>query len=360
MNLRIENGYLKWAAVPGATGYQIVEWPIGGPMDTRIYRSVPASTLAVPAKPGYRYGGRAFTTSAWATEVECPPLSPVRYAVGVHTGAREFDYTAARVLGARLVRVGGLSATMSRDDLAKIVGRYQALGARVIALVDFNGAAPSVQDCANLGTWALIPGLEAIEFGNEPWQQNEAWDYAQYARSYKAAQIAVRAVNPKVPVLACADSARRSHRPGFEVLKALKALGCIPDGVQFHPYGPAYLTSRLWELNRDLAEVGWPHIPKWATEVGIATDGGLLLSDNYGWPVDLSYGAAANLLDQIVRNLLGAGAVHRVVMYMGTDYRAHGETSQREHYFGLTTYANGEKGGLTAAARSLLKTEAPR
>ncbi|MBJ7332654.1 MAG: hypothetical protein JHC95_22360 [Solirubrobacteraceae bacterium] len=283
------------------------------------------------------------------------PTPSSAFMLGMHGGARDIDYKATQVLKPGLVRVGGLSAGMSRAQVQAIADKYAANGARIIALVDFNDAPPSETESRNLGTWATIKGIEAIEFGNEPWL-NPGWDYAAYARSYKAAQDAVLSANPLMTLIAVGDSANRSHRPGLEVMKAMKAIGTRPGAVQFHPYGPGY-ANRLVQVREDLAAVGWSDTPIWASEVGVSTDDGRTMlqggtPNNYGWNTAMTYAEAANVTEQIVTGLKTAG-VARVVLYMGTDYRAHGETSEREHYFGLTTSTNGEKGALSAKAREL-------
>ena len=287
-----------------------------------------------------------------------PSPSPAPgFLLGVHTGARDIDYRATEVVRPGLVRVGGLHAGMSRAEIQAIADEYASRGARIIALVDFNESAPSESESRNVGTWATVRGLEAIEFGNEPWLQNESWDYAQYARAFKAAQDAVISANPSMTLIAVGDSANRGHRPGLEVMKAMKAVGARPRAVQFHPYGPGYL-DRLSDVRRDLAEVGWNETEIWASEVGVSTDNGRTVyqgdsPNNYGWNTAMTYAEAATTVERIVTDLKGAG-VARVLLYMGTDYRAPGTSNEREYYFGLTTSSNGEKGALTAKARELM------
>jgi hypothetical protein len=122
--------------------------------------------------------------------------------------------------------------------------------------------------------------------------------------------------------------------------------------VQFHPYGPGW-ADRLYDLKRDLADVGWTGTQIWATETGVASDNGRTLTDNYGWNRAMTYAEAATTTERIVDGLR-AGGVARVMLYMGTDYAAPGASNEREYYFGLTTSTNGDKGALTVAARSLL------
>lgn len=303
----------------------------GGGSDPVAVTSAPAPAPApVPAPPGFR--------------------------LGVHTGARDFDLRATEVLRPGLVRVGGLDAGTPRAKIAEIAEAYAARGAKIIALVDFNDRAPDLAQARNVGTWATVPNVAAIEYGNEPWL-NAGWDYRQYAASFQVANDAVISANPGMTLIAVADSANRAHRPGLQVLRALKDAGTRPRAVQFHPYGPGY-AARLGDLQRDLADVGWTATEIWATEVGVATDDGRTLyqgdaPNNYGWNAAMSYVEAARTVERIVTDLRASG-VAAVLLYMGTDYRAPGTSNEREHYFGLTTDANREKGALTAKARELL------
>lgn len=297
------------------------------------------------------------------TPVTAPPVDPTPepapapgFALGVHTGARDIDYRATEVLKPSIVRVGGLDASMRRAEIQAIADAYAARGAKIVPLVDFNDGAPDDVTARNVGTWATVKGVAAIEYGNEPWL-NAGWDYDQYARSFRAANDAVLAANPSMTLIAVGDSANRAHRPGLLVLQALQRAGVRPRAVQFHPYGPNYL-QRLGDLRRDLADVGWSATEVWATEVGVATDDGRTLyqgssPNNYGWNAAMTFTEAARTIRKIVTDLKDNG-VARVMLYMGTDYAAHGATNARESYFGLTSSANGEKGALTAAARSLL------
>lgn len=286
-----------------------------------------------------------------------PPTAFTGSVIGMHGGARDIDYRATRSLKPKLVRVGGLSATMTRSQIQAIASEYAKTSTRIIALVDFNEAAPSEAESRNIGTWATIPGLEAIEFGNEPWLQNESWDYAQYARSYKAAYDAVKAANPSMVLIAQGDSANRGHRPGLRVMQEIKNLGIKPKAIQIHPYGPDYL-NRLGDARRDLKDVGWSTgVDIWVTEVGVSTDNGRTVyqggtPNNYGWNAAMTYAEAGKTIDQVTSDLLAQG-VTRIIVYMGTDYRAPGTSNEREYYFGLTKTDGGDKGDLSTVMRRL-------
>ena len=286
--------------------------------------------------------------------------------IGLHTGARDIDYRATRSLHPKLVRVGGLSASMSRAEIESIANQYSALGTRIIALVDFNSAPPSEADSRNLGSWATVPGLEAIEFGNEPWiapqhggyfpetynQANPSDPYNVYASRFKVAQQAVAAANPNMTLIAVGDSANTNHRPALKTFQAMQAIGVKPNAIQIHPYGPGY-ANRLADAKRDLTDMGWQNNTDiWVTEVGVSTDDGRPLNNNYGWNTAMTYNEAGSTLRAITTGL-ASGGVKRIIIYMGTDYRAPGESNEREYYFGLTGSDGSDKGSLSTTARQL-------
>lgn len=296
------------------------------------------------------------------------PLPSNQTIIGLHTGNRDIDYRATTSLKPRIVRVGGLSAGMSKTEIQNIADQYRAKGARIIALVDFNGAPPSEGDAKNIGSWAGVSGVEAIEFGNEPWispmhggyfpetydSANPSDPYNIYATRYKIALQAVQSVNPAIPLIAVGDSANTNHRPAEKTFAAMKKIGVKPPAIQIHPYGPNYM-NRLSDAKRDLANAGWPDVPIWVTEVGIATDNGNALNDNYGWNTHMTYDEASATLTRVTTDLAREG-VKRIIIYMGTDYRAPGASNEREWYFGLTKQDGTDKGVLTRKARQLFKT----
>lgn len=283
-----------------------------------------------------------------------PPL-PSGFTMGMHGGARDIDYRAASLLGPKMVRVGGLTGSESIDTIRSISQQFSLRGAQVLLLVDFNDNehVPSSTTAANIGSWAAVPGVRAIEFGNEPWLR-EDWNYSLYAQRYKAVQEAVRKTNPAVPVIAVADDANRSHRPGLQALQALQAVGAKPDVVQIHPYGPGYM-NRVEDLKDSLSRVNWSDVPFWVTEVGVSTDNGRCLNDNYGWNRCMTYSEAGTTITKVVGDLRQAGA-QAIILYMGTDYAAPGASTEREWYFGLTTQSGALKGAYSSAAMNLFST----
>lgn len=308
--------------------------------------------------------------SNYGFKTQAPPSSPPpltdQTVIGLHTGARDIDYRATSSLRPKLVRVGGLSASMSRSEIQAIADQYGALQTRIIALVDFNGAPPSEADCRNLATWANVTGLEAIEFGNEPWIAPQYGGYFPetynpgdpndpyiiYASRFKVAKQAIEAANPKMILIAVGDSANTNHRPAYKTFQAMQAIGVKPSAIQIHPYGPRYM-NRLDDAKRDLTAMGWQNNTSiWVTEVGVSSDNGRQLDDNYGWNKAMSYNEAGDVLRTVTAGL-AAGGVKRIIIYMGTDYRDPGTSNNREYYFGLTQTNGSDKGSLSNTARQL-------
>ncbi len=355
LGLRVAGGKVEaWIRPQGGT------WKLARTVDDPAARSC-SGHLTISGYEGALddvAGGGSDPVAVSPDPAPAPTPAPTApgFRLGVHTGARDFDFRATELLRPGLVRVGGLDASTPRAKIAEIAEAYAARGAEIVALVDFNDRAPEAAQARNVGTWATVPNVAAIEYGNEPWL-NAGWDYRQYAASFQIANDAVISANPGMTLIAVADSANRAHRPGLQVLRALKGAGTRPRAVQFHPYGPGY-AQRLGDLQRDLADVGWSETEIWATEVGVATDDGRTLyqgdaPNNYGWNAAMSYVEAARTVERIVTDLRTAG-VAAVLLYMGTDYREPGSSNEREHYFGLTTAGNREKGALTSKARELL------
>jgi hypothetical protein len=179
----------------------------------------------------------------------------------------------------------------------------------------------------------------------------------------KIVNDAVLAANPDMTVIAAADSNEQSQRPAFQVLCALKCLGVRPRAIQNHLYGPDY-AQMLAGMRIDLNNVDptWSDMDIWVTETGLATDNGVTMvvngvPNNYGWPTNLTYSQAADILNTSINGLLAEDNVKKVVIYKGTDDRAPGETNEREHYFGmLLAEALGNKEPLTTTAINLLNT----
>ena len=93
----------------------------------------------------------------------------------------------------------------------------------------------------------------------------------------------------------------------------------------------------------------------YVTEAGIATDNGRPLTDNYGWPRNLTYGQAASIVSRTIEELAASGRVAQLIYFQSSDRRATGTRSGRESYFGaLQADGATPKGALTRTVAALL------
>jgi hypothetical protein len=128
------------------------------------------------------------------------------------------------------------------------------------------------------------PQAAGIEIWNEPnmtWEWNSGVDPARYTQLLKLAYTAIKAVNPKMPVIAGAlavdleSSATSSADPLPQFLQAMYQNGAkgYMDGISIHPYpGSMDLfytfkgisdTTEIRDANRDT-------VPVWITEAGLS------------------------------------------------------------------------------------------
>jgi hypothetical protein len=282
---------------------------------------------------------------------------------------------AADKLGAPIVRVEfdiGAHPAAMRHDLAAI----RRTGARPLLLAGFRGRMPTAAEARNLGAWAAAFGpregrrlaVKLIEFGNETSYGDQYGDdfgdasYARRAEVYatRFAQ-AHRAIGRRhVGLLAQADDGgTRSSVWVTHMFSAVPRLGRMVAGWTVHPYGP----RDSWEpklrrvIDQTAAMRAPAHIPIDVTEYGFSSSGGDELSDNYGWPTDMTYAQAAAALRQTVAEMRADREIRErlrlFLVYAAYDLRAPGETNEREAYFGALRHDLSAKGAYTRAVRRL-------
>ena len=300
----------------------------------------------------------------------------------VSTANHRLSAAAAGKLGARVVRVEfdiGTPAASMRKSIAAITRR----GARPLLLAGFHGRMPTQAEASNLASWAAAfgPGgsfwgrhrrhrlpVLLIEFGNETSYRDQYGDtYSD--RSYKdRAELyatrfaqAHRAIGRRrVGLLAQADdggtgsSAWVTHMFG-----AVPKLGRMVAGWTVHPYGPrAKWQPKLRPLAAQTAAAGAPaSIPIDVTEYGLSTSDGASLTDNYGWPTNLTYAQAAADLRSTVTDMRTDGQIGKrlrlFMLYSAHDLRPVGVTNDREAYFGALRHDLAAKGAYTTEVRRL-------
>jgi hypothetical protein len=264
------------------------------------------------------------------------------------------------LLKPRIVRLGHIFGNTPRDLIAKLADDHAKVGARLVPLVDFNTDKdiPSDTDCANVGTWANIRNVEAIEFGNEPWnpQNQPTWNYGLYARAFKITQDAVYATNPNMTLIAVADPGDDPAGPrhGLLVMQEMQKIGVKPRAIQFHVYGEKNIAEKLARCKKDLEEMGWSDIPIWVTETGIPSNGNVAMLPNTGpYPTRVPHDMAAGYIENATETLR-LGGVSRVMLFKGIDNSPPGWPWQNaQRYYGLTNNVGKRKGVLTAKAIEL-------
>jgi hypothetical protein len=325
-----------------------------------------------PAGPTLASSGSAFTT---------PLFSPGLVASADHGRSA----LAAGALGAELVRVEFDISTppaAMRSSVAALAGQ----GARALLLAGFEGRLPTAAEAQNLGRWAAEfgPGgsfwagradghlaVQQIEFGNETsygHQYGDTWSDASYtnraegyARRLAEARFAIAKSGRDVGLLAQADDGGTGSSNWVDhMFRAVPNLGRLVDGWTVHPYGPrSRWEPKLDRLISATAANGAPaSIPIDVTEYGISSANGAPLTDNYGWPTNLTYAQAAAALEGTIAELRLDPAIgprlRDFMIYAAHDLRPQGTTTEREQNFGALQDNLSGKGAYSTEVRDQL------
>jgi hypothetical protein len=299
-----------------------------------------------------------------------------RFAPGlVATADHEKSAAAADKLGARIVRVEFNIGTRPADMRADVAAITRT-GARPLLLAGFGGRMPTVAEARNLGRWAAAFGprkgrrlpVKLIEFGNETSYSDQYGDtftdvsYAQRAELYatRFAQAHRAIGGHHVGLLAQADDGGTQSAVWVtHMFRAVPKLGGMVAGWTVHPYGPPdNWKSKLRRVVSQTAAMRAPaSIPIDVTEYGLSTSDGGRLSDNYGWPTDMTYAQAAAALRQTVAGMRKDREIRErlrlFLVYAAHDLREPGATDDREAYFGVFRSDLSPKGAYTRAVRRL-------
>lgn len=294
-------------------------------------------------------------------------------------------------------KVGRLGVPVARVEfpigapagqLAPVIAAFAQRHISVLPMAGFPGRIPTAAEARNLAGWARAfgPGgtfwahrrgreypVREIEFGNET---NQAYQYGgcgpgcsaytararAYALGVEQAQEAIDGPlgNARVGVLAIADDGGTGSAAWVQgMFAAVPDLAARVAGWTAHPYGPRlHWQTLLDELVAQTRAQGAPSsVPIYITELGLATDGGRCLSDNFGWSPCLSYAEAANALTSTVTAIRARYGVRvrAIFVYQALDQRPPTFDGNREHYLGVLTSTGAAKGAYTAAFRTLVK-----
>jgi hypothetical protein len=291
-------------------------------------------------------------------------------------------------IGTKVARVE-FSIDFPVSTMAVFVKAFAAKGIKVQPEAGFYGRVPTTAEAQNLRTWALRfgPGgsfwqgrsdgylaVTEIEFGNEtsyPYQYGESgywWTSSSYtsrARTYalRAKDAAVALQGTGVGLLVQADDAGSANSSWVDnMVAAVPNLDTYTSGWTIHPYGPGGF-ARIDRMLSYLGARGMStSVPFYITEWGLASDNGRTLSDNYGYPTNMTYtDAAATLRDVISRWKSSYGSrFAQLILYQSLDQRAPYASTRGEHYFGVLRKNGAAKEPYTSVVRSLLGSEGDR
>lgn len=319
-----------------------------------------------------------------------PPSTPTQFSPGLNSGsAHQFCLTGmVKVGGVKYARMEwdiGASASSLESDIAA----YAAKGISVIPVAGFGGSLPTDAEAQNLGNWAKAfgPGgtfwnthsggqyaVKYIEFGNET---NMTWQYGDsgssssyknrakvYGTEFKKAYDAIQANNNKVGLLAQGDDGGVNNTNWVDYMfQGDPDIASHVSGWTIHPYGPFNnANTRITRMVNQLAAKGAPStIPIDITEYGISTKNGVALSDNYGWPTNMTYQQTGDALTSMVNSFTGSSTYgSRLRLFIiftvaDNDYADPVNDTGREHYFGVVDRNFNDKGALTPAVRAIMQ-----
>jgi hypothetical protein len=291
---------------------------------------------------------------------------------------------AAKRLGADIVRIEfdvNTPASALRASVAALANQ----GAQALLLAGFEGRIPSEAEARNLAGWAAEfgPGgsfwngrgdahlaVRQIEFGNETSYSHQFGDtYSDqsykdraklYATRFAQARAAIAATGRQVGLLAQADDGGTGSPAWVNgMFDAVPNLGQLVDGWSVHPYGPRVAWEpKLRRLIAQTAARGAPAtVPIDLTEWGISTNNGVPLTDNYGWPVDLTFAQSGANLEASVAAMRADPAIgprlRLFMLYAAYDLNASLGPNARERFFGALNEGLGDKGAYSAEVREL-------
>jgi hypothetical protein len=305
-------------------------------------------------------------------EEPAPPPPPVEPPAssglqpGLNLGIEAADFTAAGTLGAHLARVEfGLSESELLPHIQAVAALLAKTGTTLQPLIGFYGRVPSAAEAQRLGAVAkAVPSVKRFEFGNETsygYQYGDGSSSASYkarARSYAVlVKEAAVAVSPygDVVLAQAEDGGSGTSVWVDEMFASVPALSSYVGGWVIHTYGTGG-PAKLERMIAQLAKHGETKLPIDVTEDGIASDNGRSLSNNFGFPTNLTYAQAGQLLTEHVSKLekIAGSRLRSFLLYQDRDQKATGTSSEREAYFGALQRNSASKGAYTTAVKALL------
>lgn len=291
---------------------------------------------------------------------------PIRFSPGINGGADgTYDVPGVASLGAKLVRLDVGFQRVNESAVAQEVSKYVAKGITPLVLYDFHGTMPTAAQVQGIAALARIPGVGTVEFGNETsygYQYGDGASSASYkerARTYAHRFVeAAKALLPYHIGLLAQASDGGSGNPAWvnEMFAAEPELLKYVSGWTVHPYGPNG-SAEMSRMISSLSQHGDTTLSIDITEWGIASDNGRSLSENYGFPVNLTYAKAGDLLGEWAAKYRAQcnGRLRDFIVYQVRDQQKPGASKSREAYFGALEHEDQHKGGYTEAVEALMK-----
>ena len=244
---------------------------------------------------------------------------------------------------------------------------YARLGMVPQPLIAFNGV-PSASQLVRASRWIRTlarKGLRLVEFGNEdslpdgryrdgPSDPSYALRAERYARAVKRLADLNRGTG--VGLLVQVDDGGSGDPTWVDhMYKVVPDLQHYAAGWTIHPYGPQY-AARIDDAVAQMTAHGGGGLKLYATEWGLATDGGRPLSDNGGWPTNLTYAQAASIVRTAINRIARSQQVAQLIDYQSSDQASTGARRGREEYFGaMQADGSRPKGALTTVIAELLR-----
>lgn len=380
---------LAWDAVAGAASYKLALTPPGAATQYLSVNTLSKTYSGLTPNTSYEFDIQTVmpdsTTSDWHGRIAVktdPSTTPTptafRFALG-SSGSEQTSATIAQSLGVKLSRSYDHGPSAPVSEIQNTCQIYQSRGVRPFILCNWSSAFST----GNLPAWASAVGpggswysahpewaglaVQHFEIGNE-WFYNYRGGINQakcqaYATAFRDAAIAVKAANQNVGLLFMTDIDNQGTGAYNNMIdwfyQAVPNIHDYMAGITFHIYGPptgSNVFPKMTDILNRMASKGAPNTIKiWVTEDGISSDNGRNLTDNYGWPTNMTYAQAGAGLRQKLSAVLGHAQVGPR-MAVWTNYQAHdqqpsGSGNNRESFFGVVQSNQSAKGDMTQSVR---------
>lgn len=266
-----------------------------------------------------------------------PPTADPLFGVNMGGGAVDQELTgtnAHEIIAFDYARFS-VPITTTASQIGTWVDLYNAAGITPLVCATFTNRIPTQSEAQGLGAWAtaLQGKVLGIEFGSETANSSQPASWQQGGLYATRAREAAVAINGKVKLIVQG----RGDNPAWlaQMREAVVDIGNYADGWSLRYLQQDY--SNVINAYR-AALAGFAHPDVWVTSMGWATDDGLALNDAYGWPVNMTYQAAATNLQTFYD--FAQSKVAAIFYSSIHDLSPHGANNQRDNYLGALAYGS--------------------